>query len=286
MSDAGPEQAETPGKDGWDVPQTLLHGLCLDTAQPRETGVLGFRRRSRGQRRNPLIVRGRLPELRCRAKLRLPSTTRPAQHHSPHAVGYHIVRHRPHNPCRQGLEPLVVPPLRLGHLVALLLRQHLEGLCRGICPQLRPHSQALLGLEVPLRGLHQVPRVVEHVTEVEVRIGLVGPQGDGLAVGLACFAPVQLRGVPRALSQELRVLVARLRGNAGRLLRGLALPLLCRPTIRLQLPLLPHPLMKRPVQLPSARVRRTVDAAEVCRRQFLIAALIADGVLLTPVVHV
>ena len=44
--------------------------------------------------------------------------------------------------------------------------------------------------------------------------------------------------------------------------------------------------MKRSVQLPCARVRRAVDAADVRRRQPLIAALVADGVLLTLVVHV
>ena len=43
-----------------------------------------------------------------------------------------------------------------------------------------------------------------------VRIGLVGLQGDGLAVGLACFAPVLLSGVPRTFSQQLVVRVARL----------------------------------------------------------------------------
>eukprot|EP00964_Phaeocystis_antarctica_P073644 scaffold45202_cov74-Phaeocystis_antarctica.AAC.3 len=252
---------------------------------PRD-GVLGFRRRSIGQSGRPIVVRGRLPELRCRAKLRLPSTTRPAQHHSPHVVGYHIVRHRPHNPCRQRLEPLVVPPLRLGHLGALLLRQHLEGVCRCLRPALRAHRQALLGLEVPLRGLRVVPRADEHHTEVHVRLGPVGPQGDGLAVGSGCSAPIQLRGVPRALSQELRVLVARLRGDAGVALRGLALPLLHRPTILLQLPLLPQPLVERPMHIPRARVRRAVHAAEVRRRQLLIAAHIADGVLLPLVVHV
>eukprot|EP00964_Phaeocystis_antarctica_P030545 scaffold17248_cov62-Phaeocystis_antarctica.AAC.2 len=89
-----------------------------------------------------------------------------------------------------------------------------------------------------------------------------------------------------ALSQQLRVLVARLRGAPGSLLRELALPLLRHPTIRRVLPLFPQLLVKHPVQLPSARVRRAVLAAEVRRRQLLIAAHAADGVLLSLVVHV
>eukprot|EP00964_Phaeocystis_antarctica_P126648 scaffold90306_cov63-Phaeocystis_antarctica.AAC.3 len=36
-------------------------------------------------------------------------------------MGLDIVRRRPHHPRRQRLEPLVVPPLRLGHLGAYLL---------------------------------------------------------------------------------------------------------------------------------------------------------------------
>eukprot|EP00964_Phaeocystis_antarctica_P058657 scaffold34804_cov58-Phaeocystis_antarctica.AAC.5 len=214
------------------------------------------------------------------------STTTPAQHISPHEVGCLIVRRRPLNPRRQRLEPLVVPPLRLGHLGAPLQAQHLEGICRGLCPVLRAHRRTLLGLEVPLCGLHDVPRVVEHVTEVDVRIGLVGPQGDGLAAGLGCSAVVLLRGVPRTLSHQLVPLVACLRGDAGLLLRGLAIPLLRHPTILLPLPLPPHLLVKHPVQLPSARVRRAVNAAQVRRRQLFIAALIADGMPLPLVVHV
>eukprot|EP00964_Phaeocystis_antarctica_P149698 scaffold116913_cov57-Phaeocystis_antarctica.AAC.2 len=125
---------------------------------------------------------------------------KPGQHHSPHQVGVLIVRRRPHHPRRQRLEPLVVPPLGLGHLDAHIPHQHVKGLCRGLCPELRANRQALLGLEVPLRGLHYVPRVGEHDTEVVVRRGLIGPQGDGLTIGLGCFARVLRRGVPHALS--------------------------------------------------------------------------------------
>eukprot|EP00964_Phaeocystis_antarctica_P103345 scaffold68635_cov56-Phaeocystis_antarctica.AAC.2 len=192
----------------------------------------------------------------------------------------------PSTAARMRLEPLVVPPLRLGHLVALLLLQHVECPCRSICSVLRAHRIALVGLEVPLRGLHLVPRVVERCTEVEVRQGLVGLQGDGLAEGLGCSARVLLRAVPHALSQQLLVRVARLRGVPGLHLRGLAMPLLPLPAILQLLPLLPQLLVKHPVQLPSARVRRAVDAAEVRRRQLLIEALITDGVLLPLVVHV
>jgi len=194
-------------------------------------GEHGFPRRSRVQRRRPIEVRGRLLELSCRARCRLPSATRhPAQHLSPHDVGAHIVRRNPHDLRRQRFEPLVVPPLRLGHLGTHLVQQHVEGPCRGLCPELRAHPTARLGLEVPLRGLHDVPRVAERCAEVVVRPGLVGLQGDGLAVGLACFARVILRLVLCALSQQLIVLVARLRGVPGLLLRGLASPLLPRPT--------------------------------------------------------
>eukprot|EP00964_Phaeocystis_antarctica_P058752 scaffold34854_cov68-Phaeocystis_antarctica.AAC.5 len=107
-------------------------------------------------------VRGCLLELRHRSGPRNPSTKRaPAQHVSPHEVSSRMVRRRPHNPRRQRLEPLVVPPLRLGHLGARLLCQHAESRCRGTCPALRAHRVALLGLEKPHRGLHLVPRVVE-----------------------------------------------------------------------------------------------------------------------------
>eukprot|EP00964_Phaeocystis_antarctica_P135604 scaffold99951_cov63-Phaeocystis_antarctica.AAC.6 len=114
----------------------------------------------------------------------MPREYHPAQYHGPHDVGCPRVRRRPHNPRRQHLEPLVVPPLRLGHLVARLLPQRVKGLCRDTCPELRAHRIALLGIEVPLRGLHCVPRGGERCTEVGVRHGLVGPQGDGLAEGL------------------------------------------------------------------------------------------------------
>eukprot|EP00964_Phaeocystis_antarctica_P044808 scaffold25766_cov58-Phaeocystis_antarctica.AAC.2 len=167
----------------------------------------------------------------------------PAEHISAHAVCSRLVWSRPNNPRRQRLEPLVVPPLWLGRLVALLQLQHVEGLCRGPCPFLRAHWKAVFGLKVPLRGLHVVTRVRERVTEVVVRHGLVGPQGDGLAVGLGCFAPVLLRGVPNALSYQLRVRIARLRGLPGLPLRGLAILLLRRPTILPTLPLLPQLLV-------------------------------------------
>eukprot|EP00964_Phaeocystis_antarctica_P082846 scaffold52034_cov54-Phaeocystis_antarctica.AAC.3 len=131
-----------------------------------------------------------------------------------------------------------------------------------------------------------MPRVGERCTEVVVRHGLVGPQGDGFAEGPGCPARILLRAMPQALSQQLRVLVARLRGDAGLPLRVLAILLLHRPTILIHLPLLPHLLVKRPVQIPSSRVRRAVHAALVRRRQLLIAANVADGVLLSFVVHV
>eukprot|EP00964_Phaeocystis_antarctica_P080184 scaffold50058_cov60-Phaeocystis_antarctica.AAC.4 len=126
-----------------------------------------------------------------------------------------------------------------------------------------------------------VPRVGKLVAEVEIRRGVVGPQGDGLAVGPGCSAAILPRGVPDTLSHQPQVLVARLRGAPGLTLRELAIPLPPRPTTLLPLlPLLPQLLVEHPVQLPRARVRRAVDVAEVRRRQLLIAAHITDGVLL------
>eukprot|EP00964_Phaeocystis_antarctica_P124471 scaffold88110_cov53-Phaeocystis_antarctica.AAC.3 len=241
--------------------------FCPPAAPGRVTGERGFHRRSRVQRRSPIEERGRLLELRRRARPHLPSTIAPPAHHrSPHLVGHPIVRRCPHNPRRQRLEPLVVPPLRLGHLGALPTRQHVEGRCRGLCPPLRAHRKALLGLEEPLRSLHVVPRVGEHCTEVEVRCGDVGPQGDGLAEGPGRSACVLLGKVPRALSQQLIVRVARLRGVPGCQICDLAIPLLRHPTILRHLPMPLHLLVIHRVQLPSARVPRTVDAAPVRRR--------------------
>eukprot|EP00964_Phaeocystis_antarctica_P105185 scaffold70237_cov57-Phaeocystis_antarctica.AAC.2 len=259
-----------------------LQGLCPAAAHVCAPGEPGFHGRSRVQRRNPIKVRGRLFELRCRARLRLPNITiQPAQHHSPHLVGCHIVRQRPHNPRRQRLELLVFPPLRLGHLDALRVPQHVEGICRCPCPALRAHQIALLGLEVPLCGLHVVPRVHEHATEAGVRAGLVGPQGDGLTICPGCSAPVVLGTVLHALSHQLRVRIARLRGEAGLPLRSLASPLLQHPAIILQVPLRLHLLVIHRVQLPRARVPRALDAAPV-RRCFSRSSSMSDGSLAQP----
>eukprot|EP00964_Phaeocystis_antarctica_P027721 scaffold15643_cov61-Phaeocystis_antarctica.AAC.1 len=133
-----------------------LHGLRLAPAAVR--CAVHFLRRRRAKHRSPLVVRGRLHELRCRARPRLPSATLPAQHLSPHGVGSRIVRCQAHDRRRQRLELLVVPPLRLGHLSALRQLQLFEGRCRGLCPELRAGLTALPGLEVPLRRLHLVPR--------------------------------------------------------------------------------------------------------------------------------
>eukprot|EP00964_Phaeocystis_antarctica_P074791 scaffold46060_cov58-Phaeocystis_antarctica.AAC.4 len=109
-------------------PRPVMSGLrtIVAAAPVCELGELGLHRRSRAQRRSPIIMRGRLLELRRRARPRLPGVGVPAQHDSPHLVGYPIVRRRPHNSCRQRLEPLVVPPLRLWHLGAHLHSQHAE----------------------------------------------------------------------------------------------------------------------------------------------------------------
>ena len=44
-----------------------LHDVCLAAAEGRAIGERGFHRRGRLQRRSPIKVRGRLPELRRRA---------------------------------------------------------------------------------------------------------------------------------------------------------------------------------------------------------------------------
>ena len=49
-----------------------LNGFCLTAAPVCVSGELGFLRRSSAQRRSPLVVRGRLLELRCRARPRFP----------------------------------------------------------------------------------------------------------------------------------------------------------------------------------------------------------------------
>eukprot|EP00964_Phaeocystis_antarctica_P038486 scaffold22009_cov62-Phaeocystis_antarctica.AAC.3 len=270
--------------------RNVKYGFCSDlpscAAPVCPTGERGFRRRSRAQRRSPIVVRGRLLELRRRARPHLPIITRePAQRCSPHHVSTHIVRCRSHHPRRQRLELLVVPPLRLGHLSARLLCQQAEGRCHGLCPHLRARRTALLGLEVPLRGLHVVPRVVERCTEAEVRVGPVGPQRDGLAVGLGFSTPVILRGVPHTLSQQLLVLVARLCGVPGLPLRNLALPLLHHPAILRLRPVPLHRLVVHRVPLPSARVPRAVDAAPVRRRHLELDAYRANFVLLPVVAH-
>ena len=77
---------------------------------------LGLHHRSIAQRRRPLPVRSRLHELRCRARPRLPSAIRPAQHQSPHVPCFGLphtsrtavlIRRHSHHPRRQRLEPLV-----------------------------------------------------------------------------------------------------------------------------------------------------------------------------------
>eukprot|EP00964_Phaeocystis_antarctica_P010249 scaffold5631_cov55-Phaeocystis_antarctica.AAC.1 len=104
-------------------------------------------------------------------------------------------------------------------------------------------------------------RAGERCTEIEVRHGLVGLQGDGLAEGPGCSAQVLLRAVPDAFSQQLRVRITRLRGDAGLPLRDLASPLLRHPTILRHLPLPLHLLVIHRVPLPSGRVPWAVDTA-------------------------
>ena len=130
------------------------------------------------------------------------------------------------------------------------------------------------------------PELLSVVPRFCACVGLIWPQGDDLAKGLSCSAPVVLRGVPRALSQQAKVLVSRLRGAPGHLLCDLASLLLAHPAVLPQLPILLHLLVKHRVQLPSARVPRAVNATPVRRQQLLLAALVAHRVLLPLVVHI
>ena len=65
-----------------DIGQPLysLQGLRPIAAQVRQPRELGFPRWRIVQHRRPIVVRGRLLELRCRARPHLPSVTHPAQH--------------------------------------------------------------------------------------------------------------------------------------------------------------------------------------------------------------
>jgi hypothetical protein len=72
------------------LPVIATHGVCLAVAPRQATSPASsafFCHRSRVQRRSPFKVLCRLPELRRRARLRLPSATHPAQHVSPHHSG-------------------------------------------------------------------------------------------------------------------------------------------------------------------------------------------------------
>ena len=77
----------TRSAEGWSL-ITPLHGACRTAAPGRVTGVAGFPHRSRAQRHSPIKVRGRLLKIRRRARPRLPRVKLPAQHGSPHLVGY------------------------------------------------------------------------------------------------------------------------------------------------------------------------------------------------------
>ena len=60
----------------WHLPGCGSSSHCIERGFVGERGFAGergFRHRSIGQRRSQLVVRGRLPEFRCRAKPRLPS---------------------------------------------------------------------------------------------------------------------------------------------------------------------------------------------------------------------
>eukprot|EP00964_Phaeocystis_antarctica_P128231 scaffold91988_cov63-Phaeocystis_antarctica.AAC.2 len=75
----------------------------------------------------------------------------------------------------------------------------------GLPPALR---RALRGFEEPLSGLHEVRRVEQDSAKGDVRLALVGPHGDGLAVDLGCPAPIPPGEVPHAHSLQLLVRVA------------------------------------------------------------------------------
>eukprot|EP00964_Phaeocystis_antarctica_P058480 scaffold34687_cov63-Phaeocystis_antarctica.AAC.6 len=79
------------------------------------------------------------------------------------------------------------------------------------------------------------------------------PSWRALHRGPGFSAPVVLRPVLHAISEQLVVRVARLRGATGLPLRGLAIPLLHDPSILHPLPIALYILVIHRVQLPSAR---------------------------------
>eukprot|EP00964_Phaeocystis_antarctica_P107349 scaffold72087_cov55-Phaeocystis_antarctica.AAC.4 len=87
---------DSQGEQGASIRNDAVTGKQAKQHTHAIGGLLG---RSRAQRRSPIIVRGRLLELRRRARPLLPSTVLvPAKHGSPHLVGHPIVRRRPHHP--------------------------------------------------------------------------------------------------------------------------------------------------------------------------------------------
>eukprot|EP00964_Phaeocystis_antarctica_P057419 scaffold33979_cov60-Phaeocystis_antarctica.AAC.2 len=95
-----------------------------------------------------------------------------------------------HHGLREGLEPLVVPPLGLGHLGALRQAQLVEGGRYRVDPVLRALLEERRGLEEVRRRLHVAPRVAESYSEVVVGLGLARLEGDGLAVVVVCLEVV------------------------------------------------------------------------------------------------
>ena len=108
---------------------TLDRATCLAAAPIRDSGELCFPRQGIAQRRSPLKVRGRLLELRCRARPRFPSTITPTRGW----FDLHLARrlalfaHQPHqHPHGQGHRGLVGRPHRAVSQLLLLSVSHLN----------------------------------------------------------------------------------------------------------------------------------------------------------------
>ena len=108
---------------------------------------------------------------------------------------------------------------------------------RIVRPGIRALRVSRRGLEIERRRLRVASRVAESYPEVEVSKGLVGLEGDGLAVGLVCTVVILVGHVACALCQQPIVPRARALGCASLpLLCNLAVPLLLHPTRVLVLP--------------------------------------------------
>ena len=134
------------------VNNALLNCVCQATAPVRATGEEFFPCRSRAQRRSPIVVRGRLLELRRRARPCLPLVTVPVQHDGSHLVGLHLVRRRPHHISKLILK---LNPAPHGHFADAYGRTHVR---RNILHEMPPYAIRDQSFDAAGKKLFQAPR--------------------------------------------------------------------------------------------------------------------------------